>query len=350
MPPKVSAAPPSKTTPPVVSARTVTGLVRLANRAPIQSEFEGLAEEAVLTRYVPLATTMSVTALLASAVSRAGMDVTRTDKLGAGVARPTRASTMVTMMIRPRTRWRAGGRHFGGRVPAIKRPAIPVPLTWAMGSVLQPGSRGYYGFVAPPRRSKDRSTCRHKHFGAPCQRMGRSASWHGPGRPRPPAPVEMRDPSPRRAQRYREPGLARIEQTGGHVVDADLAGSCRLLPPHNNLTPRFGRPAARRPSAPRYRPIRAVTRSRSGVRRNRGRRRPHGNSSSHDPSDRDRITALLDPCPGCGEVRPHLPPGARIGERTRSHAAPRSSSAIPSDSPTEGRQPSFLEMPRSRSR
>ncbi len=62
----MEAPPPSRVTPPRVSARTLTGWLRLAKADPIQSESAWL-REAGLTWYVPSATTISVTLSSASA-------------------------------------------------------------------------------------------------------------------------------------------------------------------------------------------------------------------------------------------------------------------------------------------
>src|SRR3954469_22809414 len=77
IPPQL-APPPSNVTPPVVSARTVTGLVRLAYREPIQSESDACDDDG-LTWYLPFTTTISSTVLSVRAVISAGIEVTRTD-------------------------------------------------------------------------------------------------------------------------------------------------------------------------------------------------------------------------------------------------------------------------------
>src|SRR5215203_2272439 len=77
--PKGPLPPPSRVTPPTVSALTVIGRVRLANRSPpIHRESDLFCPDG-LTWYVPLATTISSTVLSARVVSSAGIDVTRTD-------------------------------------------------------------------------------------------------------------------------------------------------------------------------------------------------------------------------------------------------------------------------------
>jgi len=61
-------------------------LVRVANRDPIQSEFDALFDAGLIV-YVPFATTITSTVLSASELRRAGIDVTvtdLTDEIGAG--------------------------------------------------------------------------------------------------------------------------------------------------------------------------------------------------------------------------------------------------------------------------